>query len=65
MSAPVEPKPVSASRSELIRWMSVQDANSAGWKTCVHIREANRGEVTTSTAPSNDAGRPTPRRSPR
>jgi acyl-CoA hydrolase len=31
MSAPVEPKPVSASRSELIRWMSVQDANSAGF----------------------------------
>jgi acyl-CoA hydrolase len=31
MSAPVEPKQVSASRSELIRWMSVQDANSAGF----------------------------------
>jgi len=31
MSAPIEPKPVSASRSELIRWMSVQDANSAGF----------------------------------
>jgi acyl-CoA hydrolase len=26
-----EPRPVSRSRSELIRWMSVQDANSAGF----------------------------------
>jgi acyl-CoA hydrolase len=31
MSARVQPKQVSASRSELIRWMSVQDANSAGF----------------------------------
>jgi acyl-CoA hydrolase len=27
---PTEPRPASASRSELIRWMSIQDANSAG-----------------------------------
>ena len=26
-----EPRPVSRSRSELIRWMSIQDANSAGF----------------------------------
>ena len=30
MTAAPEPRPASASRSELIRWMSIQDANSAG-----------------------------------
>ena len=29
--SPDEPRPVSRSRSELIRWMSIQDANSAGF----------------------------------
>jgi acyl-CoA hydrolase len=29
--ADMDPRPASASRSELIRWMSVQDANSAGF----------------------------------
>src|SRR5215218_11282344 len=29
--SPDEPRPVSGSRSELIRWMSIQDANSAGF----------------------------------
>jgi acyl-CoA hydrolase len=29
--SPSEPRPVSGSRSELIRWMSIQDANSAGF----------------------------------
>src|SRR5215217_2475208 len=29
--SPDEPRPVSVSRSELIRWMSIQDANSAGF----------------------------------
>jgi acyl-CoA hydrolase len=29
--AELEPKPASESRSQLIRWMSVQDANSAGF----------------------------------
>src|SRR5262245_9560378 len=29
--SPNEPRPVSRSRSELIRWMSIQDANSAGF----------------------------------
>ena len=28
---PAKPRPASASRSELIRWMSIQDANSAGF----------------------------------
>ena len=28
---PNDPRPASASRSELIRWMSIQDANSAGF----------------------------------
>ena len=31
MATASEPKPASASRSELIRWMSIQDANSAGF----------------------------------
>ncbi len=31
MTAAPEPRPASASRSELIRWMSIQDANSAGF----------------------------------
>src|SRR5688572_30241804 len=30
MTDALDPKPASASRSELIRWMSIQDANSAG-----------------------------------
>ena len=29
--SPDEPRPVSRSRSELIRWMTIQDANSAGF----------------------------------
>ena len=29
--SPNEPRPVSGSRSELIRWMSIQDANSGGF----------------------------------
>ena len=57
-SAP-EPRPVSASRSELIRWMGVQDANAAGFvhggvvmKTCdeaaaiAAIRHCGRRVVT-------------------
>lgn len=31
MSVELEPRPVSASRSELIRWAGVQDANTAGF----------------------------------
>jgi acyl-CoA hydrolase len=31
MSAKQEPRPASESQSELIRWMSIQDANSAGF----------------------------------
>jgi acyl-CoA hydrolase len=31
MSESHDPRPVSRSRSELIRWMSIQDANSAGF----------------------------------
>ena len=41
MTAPLEPRPVAASRSELIRWMGIGDANTAGFvhggtvlKTC-------------------------------
>lgn len=59
MSAAPEPRPVSASRSELIRWMGVQDANAAGFvhggvvmKTCdeaaaiAAIRHSGRRVVT-------------------
>jgi acyl-CoA hydrolase len=59
MSEALEPRPVSASRSELIRWMGVQDANHVGFvhggvvmKTCdeaaaiAAIRHCGRRVVT-------------------
>lgn len=59
MSAALEPRPVSSSRSELIRWAGVQDANTAGYvhggmvmKTCdeaaaiAAIRHCGRRVVT-------------------
>jgi acyl-CoA hydrolase len=59
MASEQQPRPASASRSELIRWMSIQDANSAGFvhggtvmRMCdevagiAAIRHCGRGVVT-------------------